>query len=329
MRPSDERVKELTDKLEKGIMEVFDSEQYTKYLKVMSKFHRYSFRNIMLVLMQCPEASRIAGFNAWKKDFGRTVKRGEKGIQIFAPFTYTSLEAQAVLDPATQKPILNPDGTAKTAVVPVKRQSFKVAYVFDIGQTEGPELPSLGVDELNGNVEGYNAIFKAICDISPVPVLFRDKPEHSKGAFYHNDQCIRINPGMSEVQTVKTGIHEVSHAILHNEPKDDGETIPTKDSHTREVEAESVAYVVCQHFGIDTSDYSFAYVAGWSKGRELDELKSSLATISDTAKEIIDGIERRCPELFPTAEKSEEKEYQPRPKTRRPGKTRVHSSPTL
>lgn len=308
MRPSDEKIRELTGKLEDGIHDLFESEQYAAYLKTVSKFHRYSFRNVLLIFFQNPDASAVAGFNAWKKDFGRTVKRGEKGIQIFAPCTYKTLELQAVLDPITQKPILNPDGTAKTAVVPVKRQSFKVAYVFDISQTEGPELPTIGVDELTGNVAGYIAIFNAICDMSPVPVQFREKAEESKGSFHRVDRCIYLNPGMSEVMTVKTGIHELAHAMLHDDPID---TDPKerKDQHTREVEAESTAYVVCQHFGIDTSDYSFGYVAGWSKGRELDELKASLDTISSTAKEIIDGIESRCPELFPTVEKSEQTEY--------------------
>ena len=340
MKPSDERIQELTDKLEKGIAQVFDSDQYALYLKTMSKFHRYSFRNVMLIFYQCPEASRVAGFNAWKKDFGRTVKRGEHGIQILAPVTYTTLEAQPVLDPVTLKPLLNSDGTVKTVVAPVKRQSFKVAHVFDISQTEGPELPSLGVDELTGNVEGYNAIFNAICKISPVPVLFRDEAaQYSKGAFYHDDQTIRINPGMSEIQTVKTGIHELAHAKLHNTEGD--EAIPEKDRHTKEVEAESVAYVVCQHFGIDTSDYSFVYVAGWSKGREMDELKASLDTISNTAKEIIDGIESRCPELFqqpaqeeqdqdkPPQRRADTKGRQPGTRARKRQKTHSYSAPTL
>ena len=338
MKPSDERIQELTDKLEKGIQAVFDSGQYVLYLKTMSKFHRYSFRNVMLIFSQCPEASRVAGFKAWKTDFGRIVRRGEHGIQIFAPFTYTALEDQPVLDPVTQKPMYNPDGTVKTVIAPVKRQSFKVAHVFDISQTEGPELPSLGVDELTGSVEGYNAVFKAICDISPVPVLFRDEAEHSKGAFYHDDQCIRINPGMSEVQTVKTGIHELAHAKLHN-TADITEDNPGKDQHTKEVEAESVAYVVCQHFGIDTSDYSFAYVAGWSRGREMDELKASLETISNTAKEIIDGIESRCPELFQQPDRNEQtqehdsradtKPQQSGTKARKRQRPRSYSSPTL
>ena len=336
MKPSDERIQELTDKLEKGIAQVFDSDQYALYLKTMSKFHRYSFRNVLLIFSQCPEASHVAGFNAWKKDFGRTVKRGEHGIQILAPVTYTTLEAQPVLDPVTLKPLLNPDGTVKTVVAPVKRQSFKVAHVFDISQTEGPELPRLGVNELTGTVKGYNAIFKAIRDISPVPVLFRDEAERrSKGAFYHDDQTIRINPGMSEVQTVKTSIHELAHAKLHNKSEGD-EAISEKDRHTKEVEAESVAYVVCQHFGIDTSDYSFAYVAGWSKGREMDELKASLDTISNTAKEIIDGIESRCPELFQQPAQEEQTQHSVQRSTDLPGRkarrrtpSRSFTSPTI
>ena len=329
MWPSDERVKELTDRLEKGITDLFDSSKYTEYLKAMSKFHSYSYGNVMLILFQCPEASRVAGFVAWKQKFHRHVKAEEKGLQILAPVTYKKWEKQVARDPATRQPLYNADGTVKTEDVLIKRTKFKVAYVFDISQTEGQELPTLGVDELTGNVQSYNVFFKAICDISPVPLMFRDKPERSKGAFYHKDQCIRINPGMSEVQTLKTAIHEVTHAKLHNDIKKPGKTEPRKDKQTREVEAESTAYVVCQHFGIDTSDYSFGYVAGWSSGRELDELKSSLTTISDTAKEIIDGIESRCPELFPFAEKSEEKEYRPKKKSRHPKRTRAYSSPTL
>lgn len=301
-----ERVKALTEKLEAGVKEVFESEKYKTYLKAMSRFHHYSFGNVMLILMQCPEASLVAGYTTWKKQFGRTVKKGEHGIQIIAPVKRSKLVSQDKLDPDTQQPVIGPDGKPEKEPVFVQYQGFQVAYVFDVSQTEGRELPSLGVDELKGHVPNYDSMFSAVEAISPVPVEFRPTSA-AKGCFNHLERKIYVNEGMSQVQTLKTLIHETAHALLHDSSVLDDE-IPKKDRHTKEVEAESIAYVVCQHFGIDTSDYSFPYVTGWSRGKELPELKASLDCISKTASSLITSMEAACPELAADkAEKPKEK----------------------
>lgn len=301
-----ERVKVLTEKLEAGVKEVFESEKYKTYLKAMSRFHHYSFGNVMLILMQCPEASLVAGYTTWKKQFGRTVKKGEHGIQIIAPVKRSKLVSQDRLDPDTQQPVIGPDGKPEKEPVFVQYQGFQVAYVFDVSQTEGRELPSLGVDELTGDVPNFDAMFSAVEAISPVPVEFRPASA-AKGCFNHLERKIYVNEGMSQVQTLKTLIHETAHALLHDSSVLDDE-IPKKDRHTKEVEAESIAYVVCQHFGIDTSDYSFPYVTGWSRDKELPELKASLDCISKTASSLITSMEAACPELaVDKAEKPKEK----------------------
>lgn len=297
-----ERVKALTEKLETGVKEVFESEKYKTYLKAMSRFHHYSFGNVMLILMQCPEASLVAGYTTWKKQFGRTVKKGEHGIQIIAPVKRSKLVSQDKLDPDTQQPVMGPDGKPEKEPVFVQYQGFQVAYVFDVSQTEGRELPSLGVDELTGDVPNYDAMFSAVEAISPVPVEFRPVSA-AKGCYNHLERKIYVNEGMSQVQTLKTLIHETAHALLHARPE-----AADKDRHTKEVEAESIAYVVCQHFGIDTADYSFPYVTSWSSGKELDELKASLDCISKTASGLITAMESACPELAADkAEKPKEK----------------------
>ena len=301
-----ERVKALTEKLETGVKEVFESEKYKTYLKAMSRFHHYSFGNVMLILMQCPEASLVAGYTTWKKQFGRTVKKGEHGIQIIAPVKRSKLVSQDKLDPDTQQPVMGPDGKPEKEPVFVQYQGFQVAYVFDVSQTEGRELPSLGVDELTGDVPNFDAMYSAVEAISPVPVEFRPASA-AKGCFNHLERKIYVNEGMSQVQTLKTLIHETAHALLHDSSVLDDE-IPKKDRHTKEVEAESIAYVVCQHFGIDTADYSFPYVTSWSSGKELDELKASLDCISKTASGLITAMESACPELAADkAEKPKEK----------------------
>ena len=297
-----ERVKALTEKLEAGVKEVFESEKYKTYLKAMSRFHHYSFGNVMLILIQCPEASLVAGYTTWKKQFGRTVKKGEHGIQIIAPVKCSKLVSQDKLDPDTQQPVMGPDGKPEKEPVFVQYQGFQVAYVFDVSQTEGRELPSLGVDELTGDVPNFDAMFSAVEAISPVPVEFRPVSA-AKGCYNHLERKIYVNEGMSQVQTLKTLIHETAHALLHARPE-----AADKDRHTKEVEAESIAYVVCQHFGIDTADYSFPYVTSWSSGKELDELKASLDCISKTASGLITAMESACPELAADkAEKPKEK----------------------
>lgn len=291
-----EWLKEITDKLETGISDLYESDRYAAYLQCLSKFHYYSYGNVMLILLQCPGASRIAGFNTWKKEFGRTVKKGERGIRILAPCPYRRLEETEKLDPNTQRPVLDANGKPVMETALVQKQGFKIVSVFDVSQTEGRELPLPGVSELTGSVEGYAALTAALRELSPVPVETAPISGSAKGYFSHTEQRIVLRSDMSETQTVKTLIHEITHAKLHDlSPM--GSTAsskPVKDRRTREVEAESVAYVVCQHFGIDTSDYSFAYIAGWSKGRELNELKASLDCIRETAAELIEGVESLC-----------------------------------
>ena len=298
--PSDnrsDRVRELTKKLEEGVKELFDSDRYRTYLSAMSRLHSYSFGNILLILMQCPEASMVAGYTTWKRAFGRSVKKGEHGIQIIAPVQSSRLTRRPRLDPDTGEPVLGPEGKEETEPVFVSYRSFRPAYVFDVSQTEGRELPSLGVSELQGDAADFDRLYSALESLSPVPIHFRE-PQVSKGCYSHRERCICINRGMSQVQTLKTLIHETAHAKLHALPVENGKVkaAPVKDRRCREVEAESIAYVVCQHFGIDTSDYSFGYITSWSSGKELEELKSSLDCISKTARELISGIEQQMPE---------------------------------
>ena len=300
-----EKLKEITDRLEQGIAELFDSERYREYLKVMSKFHNYSFRNTVLIAMQKPDASLVAGFSAWKNNFERNVMRGQKGIKIIAPSPYKIKQEMQKIDPHTQKPIIGKDGKPVTEEKEITIPAYKVVSVFDVSQTEGKELPDIAVDELTGDVDRYKDFFAALEKTSPVPIAFENIEGGSHGYYHLEDKRIAINEGMSELQTLKTAIHEIAHAKLHdidlNAPKDEQ---PRVDRRTREVEAESVAYTVCQHYGLDTSDYSFGYVAGWSSGRELSELKSSLETIRSAAAEIINSIDANFAEL----QKAQDKE---------------------
>ena len=293
-----EKLKEITDRLEQGIAELFDSERYREYLKVMSKFHNYSFRNTVLIAMQKPDASLLAGFSAWKNNFERNVMRGEKGIKIIAPSPYKIKQEMQKIDPHTQKPIIGKDGKPVTEEKEVTIPAYKVVSVFDVSQTEGKELPDIAVDELTGDVDRYKDFFAALEKTSPVPIAFENIEGGSHGYYHLEDKRIAINEGMSELQTLKTAIHEIAHAKLHdvdlNAPPEQQNRV---DRHTCEVEAESVAYTVCQHFGLDTSDYSFGYVAGWSSGKEMTELKASLETIQTTAKELITEIEGHFTEL--------------------------------
>ena len=283
-----ERLKELTDQLEAGVREVFTSDRYLAYLKTMSKFHRYSFGNVLLIAMQCPSASCVAGFHAWKKNFGRTVKKGERGIRILAPCPYTRMVETEKIDPYSKRPVLDASGAPVKETVLVHKQAFRPVTVFDISQTEGKELPMPGIRELTGDVAQYDRIIAAVIDLAPVPVRYDIAilQGTSKGCYSH-----------------------LEHSMLHAATVENGEITETvkKDRHTREVEAESIAYVVCRHFGIDTAEYSFGYIAGWSKDRELPELRSALECIRSTAAGLIDGIESRCPELLPPEPITEEK----------------------
>ena len=288
-----EKLKEITDRLEQGIKELFDSERYKEYLRVMSKFHNYSFNNTLLIAMQKPDASLIAGFNAWKNNFKRNVMKGEKGIKILAPSPFKIKQEMEKIDPATQKPVIGADGKPVTEEKEITIPAFKVVSVFDVSQTEGKEIPNLAVDMLTGDVERFKDVFAALEKTSPVPIGF-EKIEGGAHGYYHlEEKRIAIDEGMSELQTLKTAIHEIAHAKLHDIDLNASVTEQTDrpDRRTREVQAESVAYAVCQHYGLDTSDYSFGYVAGWSSGRELDELKSSLETIRSAAAETINSID--------------------------------------
>ena len=294
-----EKLKEITDRLEQGITELFESERYREYLRVMSKFHNYSINNTLLIAMQKPDASLVAGFSAWKNNFGRNVMKGQKGIKIIAPSPYKVKQEMKKIDPHTQQPIIGKDGKPVTEEKEITIPAYKVVSVFDVSQTEGKELPDIAVDELTGDVERYRDFFAALEKTSPVPIGFEQIPGSSHGYYHLEDKRIAIQEGMSELQTLKTAIHEIAHAKLHdidlNAPENEQQ--PRIDRRTREVEAESVAYTVCQHYGLDTSDYSFGYVAGWSSGRELSELKSSLETIRSAAAEIINSIDETLAEL--------------------------------
>ena len=302
-----EKLKEITDRLEQGITELFESERYREYLRVMSKFHNYSFNNTLLIAMQKPDASLVAGFSAWKNNFGRNVMKGQKGIKIIAPSPYKVKQEMKKIDPHTQQPIIGKDGKPVTEEKEITIPAYKVVSVFDVSQTEGRELPDIAVNELTGDVERYRDFFAALEKTSPVPIGFEQIPGSSHGYYHLEDKRIAIQEGMSELQTLKTAIHEIAHAKLHdidlNAPENEQQ--PRVDRRTREVEAESVAYTVCQHYGLDTSDYSFGYVAGWSSGRELSELKSSLETIRSAAAEIINSIDETLAELSKAQDKEQ------------------------
>lgn len=291
------KVKEITAQLEAGVKDLFNSERYQDYLKAMSKFHDYSLNNTLLIVMQKPDASLVAGFNKWRDEFERHVKRGEKGIKILAPAPYKIKKEQEKLDP-DGKPIIGEDGKPVTEQKEITVPAFKVVSVFDVSQTDGKEIPDIAVDSLTGSVEQYEDFFKALEQTSPVPVGF-ERIESGAHGYYHNaEKRIALNEGESELQTVKALIHEIAHAKLHdidlNAPPEQQER-PSR--RTREVEAESIAYTVCQHFGLDTSDYSFGYVAGWSSDKDIKELKASLETIRATASELITEIDGHFREL--------------------------------
>ncbi len=295
-RTEKQKVKEITDRLEEGLKELFEGEKYKSYLNTMSKFHNYSANNIQLIEMQCPDATYVAGYKAWQKNFERHVNKGERGIRILAPAPYKIKEEQEKIDPVTNEPVLDRDGMPVMEEVEIKIPAFRVVTVFDYSQTDGKELPGLGVNELHGNVERYQDFMEALSRVSPVPIRYEEMEGDRKGYFIDLSRPIAIKEGMSETQTAKTGVHEVAHAKLHAKEVEQ-ETGTIKDRETKEVEAESIAYTVCQHFGIDTSDYSFGYIAGWSSGKEMPELKSSLDTIRRTSSELIKGIEAQLLEI--------------------------------
>ena len=291
-----EKVKEITARLEQGVQAIFDSDRYKEFLTAMSKFHDYSLNNTILIAMQ--GGNLVMGFRQWEKEFDRHVKKGEKGIKIFAPAPYKVKKLVDKIDPETRKPMLDREGKPIKEEKEITVPAFKVITVFDISQTEGKEFPDLSVKPLLADVEQYEDFFAALEKASPVPIAFEQIGGSANGYFSLTDKRIAIKEGVSELQAVKTAIHEIAHAKLHdvdlNAPPEEQNRAPR---HTREVQAESVAYTVCQHFGLDTSDYSFGYVAGWSSGKEMTELKASLETIQTTAKELITEIEGHFTEL--------------------------------
>ena len=302
-----EKVKEITARLEQGVQAIFDSDRYKEFLTAMSKFHDYSLNNTILIAMQ--GGNLVKGYSQWQKEFDRHVKSGEKGIKIFAPAPYKVKKLVDKIDPDTRKPILDSEGKTVKEEKEVTVPAFKVVTVFDISQTEGKEFPDLSVKPLLADVEQYEDFFAALEKASPVPIAFEQITNGANGYFSLTDKRIAIKAGVSELQAVKTAIHEIAHAKLHdvdlNAPLEEQNRV---DRRSREVQAESVAYTVCQHFGLDTSDYSFGYVAGWSSGKEMTELKASLETIQATAKELITEIEGHFTELQQQRQAEQEQE---------------------
>ena len=289
-----QQVKEITDKLEQGIKELFESERFKEYLRTMSKFYNYSFNNTLLIAMQKPDATLIAGYTSWQRNFDRQVMKGEKGIKILAPAPYKAQVEMEKIDPKTQRPMLDADGKPVTETVEVMRPAFKVVSVFDVSPTDGKELPDIMVGELTGSVEQYEDFWRILKEISPVPVGLENIEGGAHGYYHLTEKRIAIDDGMSEMQTIKTLIHEIAHAKLHAiDPDEKVSPEEKKDRHTKEVEAEAVAYTVCQRYGLETSDYSFGYIAGWSSDKETKELKGSLETIRSTAADMIESIDEK------------------------------------
>ncbi len=303
-----EKMKEITDRLEKGVKEVFESDKYKEYLRVMSKFYSYSLNNLLLIAIQCPTATHVAGFSAWKNNFHRNVKKGEKGIRIIAPAPIKAEEKTKAIDPETGMPELDENGNQKENITIHLIPRYKIVSVFDVSQTEGKALPEY-IFELSGDVYNYGVMIKALIKSSPVPVRFEDITNGANGYYSLADNKIGVKCGMSEVQTVKTLIHEMAHSILHNTDALKKSDNPP-DRHKIEVQAESVAFSVCSRYGIDTSEYSFAYIAGWSKGQETKELKESLETIRTAAETIIDRIEAELDKMRAPSEKQKSKDDQ-------------------
>lgn len=282
-----EVLKDLTEQLEKSIQDFMESEKYKAFLSSMAKFHNYSLNNQILIAVQKPDSTLCAGYTTWQKQ-NRYVKKGEKGIRIICPSPYKKEYLKDVIDKTTGKPELLPDGKAKQEIVQKVIPFFKVGYVYDISQTEGQPLPEIA-DILEGDLdEGLKSLKEAMLQASPVPVCFQPIDGETNGFYSPAAGEIVVDSTLSEKQSLKTLIHETAHALLHNPEASSSQS--TRE--TKEVEAESVAYVVCQYFGLDTSDYSFGYIAGWSSGKGTPELKASLENIRNTSNEIISNVEQ-------------------------------------
>lgn len=292
----EERMSQIQEKLEAGVREIFDSEKYKDYISTMAKFPHYSINNCILIVSQCPEASHVCGYKKWQTDFNRVVNRNEHGIMIIAPMTYKADVEEAVFD-SENHPVLDSNGKQVTETVTREFQGFRPAYVFDVSQTSGDPLPTLAT-MLSGGVEDFEKMKDILIAISPVPISFEEITGGANGYFSPATQSIVVKEGMSELQTIKTMIHEIAHATLGHGGKDD-----KWDRETKEVQAESVAYWVTQMVGLDTSDYSFGYISGWSKDREVTELKENLDLIKTTADKISADLER---ELSKNVEQTED-----------------------
>ena len=284
------RLKDITDSIERGIQDLFQSDKYAEYLKTMSRFHRYSVNNQMLIYMQRPNATLVAGFNKWRDQFERHVRKGEKGIKIIAPTPFKKTIEQQKLDPDTKLPMLDEDGKVIMEEKEIKIPMYKPVTVFDVSQTDGKPLPQLAAD-LSGNVKDYEGFLEALRRASPVPIDFKPIRDNTDGFFSLDSQSITIREGMSEIQTVSAVLHEIAHSKLHNNEQ-------LKDRNTEEVEAESISFAVCAYYGIPTGENSFGYIATWSKGKELKELRESLETINKTSSELITEIDRHYGEII-------------------------------
>lgn len=285
-----EKISEIVDTIEGEIQKLFESEKYKDYLRTMSKFHSYSLNNILLIVYQKPEATLVAGYNKWKTEFSRNVKKGEKGIKIFAPVPYKVKKNKGKVDPETKEAILGSNGNQLTETVEFVRQNFKLVSVFDVSQTEGKELPTLATD-LAGDVLQYTAFLEALRCASNVPIRFEDISGTASGYYQLIDKEIVIREGMSQVQTISTIIHEIAHSRLHDIDTIIKEGTEEKTKNTKEVEAESISFAVCSYYGIETGGNSLSYIANWSSGKQLEELRSSLEVIRKTSSELIKAID--------------------------------------
>ena len=299
------RLKDITDSIETGIRELFESDKYRQYLATMSRFHKYSVNNTMLIYMQRPDATHVAGFNRWRDQFGRNVKKGEKGIKIIAPTPYKKKIEEAKLDPDTRLPMLDVDGNAVMEEKTIQIPMYKPVVVFDFQQTEGKPLPELA-ENLTGDVQNYEVFMEALRRSAPVPISFEKMAANMDGYFSLDDQRIALREGMSEVQTVCAAVHEIAHSKLHNYQKvqeqsaaGDEAALPVKHKsrETEEIESESISFAVCAYYGIETGANSFGYLATWAKDKELTELRASLETINKTSSALITDIDRHYAEI--------------------------------
>lgn len=289
MSSKNEKVEQLVQDLENGLEDIIKGDKYKEYLNAMSKFHNYSARNTILILRQNPMATHVASYGTWKK-LGRQVKKGSKGLGIFVPMKFDKDIEMTKIDPKTRKPMLDKEGKE---IKENKKQSyltFGKGSVFDISQTDGKELPKLA-EELKGDVENYDIFLNSLKEISSVPIEFEEIYSSANGYYHLVDKRIAIKKGLSQKHTLKTAIHEISHAEVHSEDN------PSKDRSTKEVEAESIAYIVCKNYGLDTSDYSFGYITGWNESKDNKIVLESLETIRNKSTNLIDRIDEKFKDL--------------------------------